>query len=81
MTIYNLTFSINWDNINNPYTDTTDYNEDEDSLPPTPILLRQYNSYYSLSDIIKEQIKHDVLSSIDPIDLYKNDNKLYKIIN
>ena len=81
MTIYNLTFSINWDNINNPYTDTTDYNEDEDSLPPTPSLFRQYNRSYSLSDIIKEQIKHDVLSSIDPIDLYKNVNKLYKIIN
>jgi hypothetical protein len=81
MTIYNLTFSINWDNINNPYTDTTDYNEDEDSLPPTPILFRQYKSYYSLSDIIKDKIKHHVLSSIDPINLYKNVNELYKIIN
>ena len=81
MTIYNLTFSINWDNINNPYTDTTDYNEDEDFLPPTPILFRQYNSYYSLSDIIKDQIKNHVLSSIDHINLYKNVNKLYKIIN
>jgi hypothetical protein len=81
MTIYNLTFSINWDNINNPYTDTTDYNDDEDSFPPTPILHRQYNSYYSLSDIIKDQIKNHVLSSIDLINLYKNVDKLYKIIN
>jgi|688.fasta_scaffold248725_1 hypothetical protein len=89
----NLQFNINWGNINNPYIDTTNYEDQDPDMPPPSMvrLRRTFREHYTLQDIVDRYVDYDLNYAgtfgrnpprpVNSIELYNNINKFILDVN